>query len=105
MTFLDLIGTSNLIDNEFIGGKYKVNRANFVNDSAARRDASFGRELPTVFGRLEQSSSGEQLASTDHLPSINNYKRFNAPNNLSGVKQRILSKMNTTISRINAEIG
>ena len=58
-----------------------------------------------MFGRVEPSSSGGQLASTHPLPSINNYKNFNAPDNLSGVKQRILSKMNTVISRINAEIG
>ena len=105
MTLLDLIGTSNLMDNEFLDGQYKANRANFVNDSAARFVASFGRELPTLFDRVEPSSSGVQLASTYPLPSINNYKHSNAADNLSGVKPRILSKMNTTISRINTEIG
>ena len=105
MTLLDLIGTSNLSDNDFLDGQYKANRANFVNASAARCAASFGRGFSTLFGRVEPSSSGGQLASTHPLPSINNYKNFNAPDNLSGVKQRILSKMNTVISRINAEIG
>ena len=102
---LDLIWTSNLTDNEFLDGQYKSNRANFVNDSAARCVASFGRELPTLFGRVEPSLSDVQLASTHPLFSINNYTHFNAADNLSGIKQRILSKINTIISRINAGIG
>ena len=105
ITLLDLIGTSNLTDNEFLDGQYKANRANFLNDSAARCADFFRRELPTLFGRVKLSSSDGQLASTHPLPSINNYKHFNAADNLSGVKQRVLSKMNTTISRINAKIG
>ena len=58
MTLLDLIGTSNLSDNEFLDGQYKANRANFVNDSAALCAAFFGRELPTLFGCVEPSSPG-----------------------------------------------
>ena len=105
MTLLDLIGTSNLSDNEFLDGQYKDNRANFVNDSAARCAAFFGHEIPTLFGRVEPSFSDGQLASTHTLFSIYNHNIFNARDNLSGVKQRILSKMSTTISRINAELG
>ena len=44
------------------------------------------------------------MASTHPLPSINHYKSFNAPDNLSGVKQRITQKMSNTVSRLNAEI-
>ena len=105
MTLLDLLGTSNLSDNDFLDGQYKATRANFVNDSAARCAASFGRELPTLFGRVEPSSFNGQLASTHPLPSIHAYKSFNAPDNLSGVKQRIIHKMTTTVSRITAEIS
>ena len=105
MTLLDLIGTFNLIDNEFLDEKYEASQANFVNDSAAWCAASFGRELSTLFGRVGLSSSGGHLASTHPLPFINNYKSFNIPDNLSGVKQGILSKINTIISRINTEIG
>ena len=47
---LDLIGTSNLSNNDFLDGQYKANRANFVNASATRCVASFGHELPTLFG-------------------------------------------------------
>ena len=35
MTLLDLIGTFNLIDNEFLDGQYKASQANFIIDSAA----------------------------------------------------------------------
>ena len=44
------------------------------------------------------------MASTHPLPSINHYKSSNAPDNLSGVKQRITQKMSNTGSRLNAEI-
>ena len=104
MTLLDLIGTFNLIDNEFLDGQYKASQANFIIDSAAW-GAFFRRELSTLFGRVGPSPSGGHLASTHPLPFINNYKSFNAPDNLSDVKQGILSKINTTISRINTEIG
>ena len=69
-----------------------------MNDSAARCAASFGRELPTLFGRVEPSSFNGQLTSTYPLPSIHAYKRFNVPDNLSGVKKRIIHKMTTTDS-------
>ena len=105
MMLLDLVETYNLLDNEFLDGQYKANRENLVNDFTARCATSFARELPTIFGRVGPSSSGGQLASTHPLPSINNYKYFNATDNLSRVKQRILSKMNTTISQINTVIG
>ena len=86
ITLLDLIGTSNLSDGSFLDGQYKTSRANYVNDSVARCAASFGRELPTLFGRVEPSSASGYLASTYPLPSIHDYKRFNAPDNLPGVK-------------------
>lgn len=102
---MDLIDTSNLSDSDFLDGKYKASRANFVNDFAAQCTPSFGRELLTLFDRAEPSLSGSQLASTHPLPSINHYKSFNAPNNLSGVKQRITQKMSNTVSRLNAKIA
>ena len=104
MTLLDLIGTSNLSDSNFFNRQYKTSQANFDNDSTAWVAASFGRKFPTLSGRVEPSSIGGQLASTHPLPSINHYKSSNAPDNLSGVKQRITQKMSNTISRLNAEI-
>ena len=35
ITLLDLIGNSNLSDNDFLDGKYKASRANYVNDLVA----------------------------------------------------------------------
>ena len=104
-TLLDLIGTSNLSYGDFIDGQYNASRANNVNDSAARCAASFGRELPTLFGRVEHFSAGNHLASTHPLPSIHDYKRFNTPDNLLGMKQRIIGKMTTTFSKITTEIS
>ena len=105
ITLLDFIGTSNLSDGEFLDGQYKASRANYANDSAARCAASFLRELPSLFGRVEPSSVGGHPASTHPLLSIHDYRRFNAADNLSGVKQRIIGKMTTTVSRIKALIS
>ena len=76
-----------------------------MNDSATRCAASFGRELPGMFGRVEPFSTGGHLASTHPLPSIHYYKRFNVPKNLSGTKQQIIGMMTTTVSKITAEIS
>ena len=65
ITLLDLIGTSNLSNDCLLDGQYKDSRANFVNNSATRCTASFGRELPALFGRIEPSSVGGQLALTN----------------------------------------
>ena len=105
ITLLNQIGTSIFSDGYFLDGQYNDSQANFVNGSATRCEASFGRELPTLFGRVEPSSVGVQFAPTHPLPSIHDYKRFNAPDNLSGVKQRIIGKMTTTISKITAEMS
>ena len=87
MTLLDMIGTSNFSDGDFLDSQYKASRANFVNDSAARCVASFEQKFPTLFGRVEPSSVGGQLfASTHPVHLIHDYKRFNVPDNLSGVK-------------------
>ena len=55
MTLLNLIGASNLTDNKFLDGYYKVNRANFVNDSTTQYAASFRRELTFVIIRRSVS--------------------------------------------------
>ena len=87
ITLLDMIGTSNFSDGDFLDSQYKASRANFVNDSAARCVASFEQKFPTLFGRVEPSSNGGQLfASTHPVHLIHDYKRFNVPDNLSGVK-------------------
>lgn len=105
MTLLDLLGTTNSSDSDFLDGQYKASRDNFVNDSAARCAASFLRELPTLFDRVKPFSFNNQLASTRYWPSIHTYTSFNAPDNLSGVKQRIIHKMTATVSKITVEIS
>lgn len=105
MKLLDLLGTNNLSDSEFLDGQYKASRANFVNDSATRCTVPFGRELSTLFDRVEPSTFNGKLASTHSLPSIKVYKSFNAPDNISGIKQRIIHKTTTTVSKITAEIS
>ena len=76
-----------------------------MDDSAARCEASFGRDFPTLFGIVEPSSAGGHLAFTHPLSSIHDYKESNAPDNLSGVKQLIIGKMIITVSKITAEIS
>ena len=42
--------------------------------------------------------------STHHLPLLKLYINFNAHENLSGVKQRILSGMANTVSKVTADM-
>ena len=76
-----------MLDDDFLDGQYKASQVNCVNDLAARCAAYFGRELPTLIGSVEPSSIGGHLALTYPLPSIHDYRRFNAADNISGLKQ------------------
>ena len=58
ITVLDSLVSSHLSDNDFIEGEYRASRGQFDNAVAARVAASFGRELPQIFGRAETSPSG-----------------------------------------------
>lgn len=105
ISLLDFIGASNLPDNDFADKKYRgAARANFVNDRDTRLSASFGRELQTLFGRVEPSATGGQPASTHPLPLIMLYTSFNSPDNKSGVKQRIVKELNHVISILSSDI-
>ena len=84
VTLLDMIGSTNRSDGDFLGGQFKASRANFVNDTATRSAASFDRELPTLFGRVEPTATGGKPVSTHPLPLLKLYNNYNAPDNLSG---------------------
>ena len=105
VTLLDMIGSTNRSDDDFLGGQFKASRANFVNDTAARSAASFDREIPTLFGRVEPTATGGEPVSTHPLPLLKLYNNFNAPDNLSGVKQRVLSGMSNTVAKVTADMA
>ena len=65
---------------------------------------SFGRELPTLFGRVEPSATGGQRTSTHPIPLIKFYASFNSPDNKSSVKQIILKESNHVISSLSSDI-
>ena len=68
ITLLDALGSVHLSNKYFIEEKYHAFRGKFDNETAARFAASFGRELPQIFGRVESSSS---IQSSSHpLPSV-----------------------------------
>lgn len=76
-----------------------------MNDIAARSIASFDREFPTLFGRVEPTATGGELVSTHPLPLLKLYTNFNDPYNLSDVKGRMLSGMTSTVSNITIGIA
>ena len=105
VTVLDSLVSSHLSDKEFIEGEYRASRGQFDNAVTARVAASFGRELPQIFGRAETSTSGSLPSSIHPLPSIKLYESFNSPGMHSGIKQQITNDMSHILSSINSEIS
>ena len=66
-TLLDDLGPSCLSDKDFIDEKYHTTRGRFENESAARVAASFGRERPTIFGKMDTSTT---TSASSPLPAI-----------------------------------
>ena len=66
---LDMVTSSNMSDKEFLEEKFQASRGKFENETAAKVAASFNRELPSIFGRVDATSSGH-LVSTHPLPLI-----------------------------------
>ena len=54
-TLLDALDSSRLFDKNFIDEKYHAQKGKFKNETTARVAASFGRELLTVFGKVDSS--------------------------------------------------
>ena len=101
---LDMVTSSNMSNKEFLDDKCQAYRGRFENETATKVAASFNRELPSIFGRVDSCSSGGQLVSTHPLRLIKLREYFNAPDNQSGVKQRILLELNNIINSISADI-
>ena len=85
IALLDVLGGVYLSNKDFIEEKYHVSCGRFKNEIAARFHASFSREIPHFFGRIESSSS-IQSSSSHPLPSVKEYGNFNALVSHSGVK-------------------
>ena len=49
---LDVLEEIHLSDADFLQEKYHASRENFDNEVATRVVASFGRELPQIFGKV-----------------------------------------------------
>jgi len=72
------------------------------NKSTIRVAVSFGCDISTIFGKIENIAS-----STAPLPlsTIKSYVACNAPENHSGIKQRILNEMNNSFVSITSDIS
>ena len=104
ITLLDALGSVHLSNKDFMEEKYHASRGKFDNETAARFAASFSRELPQIFGRVESSSS-IQSSSSHPLPSVKEYDNFNSPVSHSGVKQRINDEMINVTATITSDIS
>ena len=105
ITVLDSLVSYRLSNKEFIEGEYRASRGQFDNAVVARVTASFGRELPQIFGRVETSPSGSLPSSIHPLPSIKVYELFNSPGTHSGIKHQITDNISHILSSINNDIS
>ena len=101
-TLLDALGSSHLSDKDSIDERYHAQKGRFENESAARVVASFGRELPTIFVKMETSTS---TTTSSPLPAVKSYAALNAPETHSGVKQRTLNEINNSFNSITSDIS
>ena len=81
-TLLDYLGSFHLSNKDFIDEKYHATRGRFDNESTARVAASFGRELPTIFGKMDTSTT---TSTSSPLSTIKSYAVFKAPETHSGL--------------------
>ena len=102
--FLNMVPLSNTSGKEFLDEKYQASRGRFENETAVKVAASFNRELPSIFGRVDSTSSGGKLASTYPFPLIKSREHFLTPANQSEVKQRIFLELKNIINSISADI-
>ena len=100
---LDMVTSSNMSDKEFLDEKYQASRGKFENETAAKVAVSFNREFPSIFGRVDSTSSGH-LVSTHPLPLVKLRENVNAPDNQAGVKQRILLELDNIVNSVLEDI-
>ena len=104
-TLLDSFSSSHLTTKEFLDENYQASRGgHFNNASEARVSASFARELPPIFGKVDSSASGVPSSSSHPLPSMKTYDLFNSPETHSGIKQIILDEMDNIFDSISGDI-
>ena len=63
---------------------------------------SFGRGLPTIFGKMKTSVSA---TTSSPLPAVKSYLAFNASETYSAVKQRIVNGINNSFNSITSDIS
>ena len=84
---------------------YQASRGgHFINASEARLFASFPRELPPIFVKVNSSTSSVPSPSTHVLPSTKSYELFNSSDTHSSIKQTILDKMDNIFDSISRDI-
>ena len=94
-----------LTTKDFLDENYQASRGDhFNNASEARVSASFARELPPIFGKVDSSASGVPSSSSHPLPSMKTYDLFNSPETHSGIKQIILDEMDNIFDSISGDI-
>ena len=88
-TLLDYFSESHLFIKEFLNKNYHASRDDHFNNSSEARDsASFARKLPSIFGKVDSSSSGVPSSLTQSLHSMKTDELFNSPDTHSGTKQK-----------------
>lgn len=100
---LDAHGSSYLPDKDLIDENYHAQKGKLENENEARIAASFGKELPAVFVKVD--SYVAVGASSSPLPDIKMYSQFNAPQFNSEGKQRVLDQIQNIFAFITGEIS
>ena len=78
---LDMVTFSDMLDKELLDEKNQASLGKFENETAANLVAFFNRELPSIFGRVDSTSSRRHPVFTHLLLLIKLREYFNAPDN------------------------
>ena len=81
---------------------YHAQKIDSKNKSTIRVAVSFGCDISTIFGKIENIASSTALSP---LSTIKSYVVCNASENHSGIKQRILNEMNNSFVSITSDIS
>ena len=103
ITLLDAVEANNLSNEVFLDERFHATRSVFENSNVALMAASFLRDLPPSFGKMDASSS--KAASSHPLPLVKLYARFSSQDIGAEIKQRIIDEMDSTISSISTGIN
>ena len=81
---------------------YHAQKIDSKNKSTIRVAVSFGCDISTIFGKIENIASSTALSP---LSTIKSYVVCNASENHSGIKQRILNEMNNSFVSVTSDIS